>query len=103
MKKFNFKEAYARAMVKNFVPQFTVRYNVKSDSRIQVVSGVTSIFPVTDGILLYTRDGKNHYIEACEMMDGISIEFTDSENFAQYMAQPNEYSVYDHGVESDWL
>ena len=84
---------------------FTVGYQKKG--KTHVVVGVTSIVPNLNGILMFTRDGENHFVESYDLVDGILpnmfIEYSNSEDIAQYESQPDKYVFHDHGVESDWM
>lgn len=88
-----------------FNSSFTVGFQMRGKTRI--VTGVTSIVPNLNGILMFTKDGENHFIESCELTDGqlkgMFIEYSNSEDIAQYAAQPDVYDFHDHGVEPDWL
>ena len=86
---------------------FTVGFMKKNSRRTTVVSGVTSIVPNLNGILMFTRNGENFFVESFELVDGILpnmfIEYSTSEDIAQYDAQPDKYEFYDMGIESDWM
>lgn len=49
---------------------FTVGYRLRKgeDKENHVVLGVTSIVPNLNGFLLFTEDGKNHFIERGELL-----------------------------------
>ena len=52
-------------MIKN---HFTVGYRRNRQSH--TVLGVTSIVPNLNGILMFTEDGENHFIEQHELLEG---------------------------------
>ena len=47
---------------------FTVGYRLNKQKHL--VFGVTSIVPNMNGYLMFTEDGKNHFIESFEMREG---------------------------------
>lgn len=74
---------------------FTVCYRINQQTHI--VLGVTSIVPNLNGYLMFTEDGRNHFIESHELMQGtlamnyFSYEYTDELN--------PEAIVHDHRTE----
>ena len=86
---------------------FTVGFMKKGSRRTTIVSGVTSIVPNLNGVLMFTRSGENFFVESCDLVDGILpnmfIEYSTSEDIAQYDAQSDRYEFFDMGIESDWL
>ena len=82
---------------------FTVSYRSK---RVRyTVLGVTSIVPNLNGFLFFTEDGKNHFVESCDLADGNSLngvyfEYSSAEDIAIEfeMAQdcPSLNKVIDH-------
>lgn len=55
-------------MIKN---HFTVGY--RRNRQNHAVLGVTSIVPNLNGILMFTEDGQNHFIEQHELLDGTEL------------------------------
>ena len=47
---------------------FTVKYHLRGFDHM--ILGVTSIVPNMNGILMFTEDGRNHFIESYELKDG---------------------------------
>lgn len=50
---------------------FTVRYLIWKGAKREAhyVLGVTSIVPNMNGILMFTQDGRNHFIESYELKE----------------------------------
>lgn len=86
-------------MIRN---SFTVGYRLRRVHH--TVLGVTSIVPNLNGVLLFTEDGENHFIESCDMehhtLPGMYIEYStdddiwDERELAQ--SKPGEYEIHDH-------
>lgn len=56
---------------------FAVGYRKGRESH--VVLGVTSIVPNLNGVLMFTEDGENHFIESCEIPNGLCNAYIDYE------------------------
>lgn len=48
---------------------FTVGYRLNRQRHL--ILGVTSIVPNLNGVLFFTEDGKNHFVESCELRHDI--------------------------------
>lgn len=84
---------------------FTVVY--KKDRKTNYVTGVTSIVPNLNGLLFFTEDGRNHFIESHNMKmegavptKGLTIEYLDEDDIAFIYKlaerEPSKYEVFDH-------
>lgn len=60
-----------------FKSSFAVGY--RKDRKSCVVLGVTSIVPNLNGILFFTEDGENHFIESHEIPNGLCNMYIDYE------------------------
>lgn len=69
---------------------FAVGFQIHRKGTI-VVTGVTSIVPNLNGVLLFTEDGQNVQIENYEMSDGVIgnmfISYEPVSNFSDYHVQ----------------
>lgn len=81
---------------------FTVGYR---QGRVHhAVLGVTSIVPNLNGVLFFTEDGENHFVESCDMshgvLPGMYIEYSTEEDISNEFEiaaeKPNGNKVHDH-------
>ena len=76
---------------------FAVKYHLPQYRKSVVVLGVTSIVPNLNGVLMFTENGQNHFIESCDMSDnmlcGMCIDYHLTEediSFDQEWAEKTE-------------
>lgn len=83
-------------MTRGIKDSFTVGYQ---QGRVtHIVCGVTSIVPNLNGVLMFTKDGRNHFIESYDMnglLGNMFIEYADQEVIVEYYDDP-KYVVHDH-------
>lgn len=67
---------------------FAVEYTLPQYRKTVIVLGVTSIVPNMNGVLMFTENGDNHFIESYDMKDkmlsGMSIDYDMTEEDIQY-------------------
>lgn len=75
---------------------FAVGYRVRHTTH--VVAGVTSIVPNLNGVLMFTEDGENHFVESCDLRHGILpnmfIDYSE-DDFPEYSSD-SRYKFHDH-------
>ena len=72
---------------------FAVGYRM--NRRTNVVLGVTSIVPNLNGVLMFTEDGENHFIESYQMGEALCNMFI---SYEDDLADMNDigYHIIDH-------
>lgn len=62
-------------------------------SNIIVVLGVTSIVPNLNGVLFFTEDRENHFIESCDMNEVLGNMFI---SYEEDLDEYKDYTIIDH-------
>lgn len=77
---------------------FAVKYKVGHTTH--VVAGVTAIVPNLNGVLMFTKDGENHFIESCDLRHGILpnmyIDYDEDYPDSESLAYDSRYKFHDH-------